>query len=43
MKDEARWAIQNKVSQARKTPNFLNNIYMDALKKIRPEAVTIIH
>jgi hypothetical protein len=43
MEDQARWAIQHKVSQTQKTPNFLNSIYMDALKKIRPEAVTIIH
>jgi len=43
MEDEARWAIRNKMSPAQKTPNFLNNIYLDALKKIRPEAVTVIH
>jgi len=43
MEDEARWAMQNKVSQMRKMPNFFTHIYLDALKKIKPEAVTIIH
>ena len=43
MDDEARWAMQKNLFEGRKMPNFLNHIYLDALKKIRPEAVTIIH
>ncbi len=42
MEDEARWMIKNKLTQEKKVPNFLNYIYVDALKAIKPEAVNII-
>lgn len=39
---EARWAIKNKFTDKAKVPNYLNFIYQDALKAVKPEAVTII-
>lgn len=43
MEDEARFAIANKLTDQTRVPNYLNFIYFDALTKIKPEAVTIIH
>lgn len=43
MEAEARWAITNKLTTATKVPNYIEYIYFDALKKVKPEAVTIIH
>jgi NitT/TauT family transport system substrate-binding protein len=43
MEDEARWAIRNKLTGSTRLPNYLDFIYIDGLKKIKPEAVTIIH
>lgn len=43
MEDKARWYIENKLTDQAKVPNFLNFIYFDALQKIKPEAITIIH
>lgn len=43
MEDEARFAISNKLTDQTKVPNYLNFIYFDALIKIKPEAVTVIH
>ena len=43
LENEARWTIQNKLTINTKIPNYLNFIYFDALTKIKPEAVTIIH
>ncbi len=42
LEDEARWAIKNKLTDETIVPNYLNFIYFDALKAIKPEAVTII-
>ena len=42
MEDEARWTISNNLTNATEVPNYLNYIYPDALKKVKPEAVTII-
>ena len=42
MEDEARWMIKNKLTVEKQVPNFLDYIYEDALKEIRPEAVNII-
>jgi len=39
---EARWAINNKYTTAIKIPDYLDYIYADALKAIKPEAVNII-
>ena len=42
MEDEARWMIANNLTDERRVPNFLDYIYEDALKAIKPEAVNII-
>jgi NitT/TauT family transport system substrate-binding protein len=42
MEDEARWMIRNKLTTEKQVPDFLNYIYEDGLKKIRPEGVKII-
>lgn len=42
LEDEARWAIRNKFTNKTKVPNYLNFIYLDGLKAVKPEAVTII-
>jgi NitT/TauT family transport system substrate-binding protein len=42
MEDEARWMIKNKLTKEEKVPNFLDYIYEDALKAVKPEAVNII-
>jgi ABC-type nitrate/sulfonate/bicarbonate transport system substrate-binding protein len=41
MEDEARWMMQNNLTTERKMPDFMNYIYEDALKAVRPEAVNI--
>lgn len=43
MEDQARWAIKNKLTEATQVPNYLNFIYLDGLKAVRPEGVKIIH
>ena len=40
---EARWAIKNNLTDAREVPNYLDYIHMDALEKVKPEAIGIIH
>jgi len=42
MEDEARWMISNKLTSEIAMPHFVDNIYEDILKKIKPEAVNII-
>jgi len=42
MEDEARWMIANKLTSEKQVPDFLNYIYVDALKAVKPEAVNII-
>jgi NitT/TauT family transport system substrate-binding protein len=42
MEDQARWKIENNLTNAREVPNYLDYIYTDALDTIKPEAVTII-
>jgi len=42
MEDEARWMIQNKLTDKTAVPNYLNNIYMGGLLKVNPKAVSII-
>ena len=41
--DQARWAIRNKLTDQSEVPNYLDFIYLDGLKAVRPEGVTIIH
>ncbi len=40
--DQARWRIDNMLTESTRVPNYLNYIYMDALEKVKPEAVGII-
>ncbi len=42
MEDEARWMIKNNLTSEKQVPDFVNYIYTDGLKAIRPEAVNII-
>jgi len=35
--------MRNKMVSATKIPNYLDYIYMDALKAVKPEAIEIIH
>jgi ABC-type nitrate/sulfonate/bicarbonate transport system substrate-binding protein len=43
MEDEARWAIQNKLVETKKIPNYLPFLYLEGLEKLRPDAVSVIH
>jgi NitT/TauT family transport system substrate-binding protein len=43
MEEEARWTIRNNLTDQKKVPYYLDFIYFDGLKKVKPEAVTIIH
>lgn len=42
MEDEARWAVKNKVVEAKGMPNFLNAVYIDGLAAVKPRSVTVI-
>jgi NitT/TauT family transport system substrate-binding protein len=42
MEDEARWLIKNNLTKEKNVPNFLDYIYEDGLKAVKPEAVNII-
>ncbi len=42
MEDEARWRISNGLTNAERSPNYLNYIYFEALEEANPDAVTII-
>lgn len=42
LEDEARWAMKNKLTPKNKLPNYLDFIYPDALKAIKPRAFSII-
>ena len=39
----ARWEIKNKFVKKERIPNYLNYVCLDLLKKLKSEAVTIIH
>jgi ABC-type nitrate/sulfonate/bicarbonate transport system substrate-binding protein len=43
MESEARWLISNNLTNATAVPNFLDYIYLDGLKTVKPESVDIIH
>ena len=43
LEDEARWIIENKLTDKTEVPNYLDFIYFDALQKVKPEAVMITH
>jgi NitT/TauT family transport system substrate-binding protein len=42
MEDEARWMIKNNLTTEKQVPDFLNYLYLDGLKEVKPEAVNII-
>ncbi|MBI4790606.1 MAG: NrtA/SsuA/CpmA family ABC transporter substrate-binding protein [Chloroflexi bacterium] len=42
MEDEARWMIKNNLTAEKQMPNFLDYIYLDGLKAVKPEAVNVI-
>jgi len=42
MEDEARWMIKNNLTTEKQVPDFMNYIYVDGLKEVKPEAVNII-
>jgi ABC-type nitrate/sulfonate/bicarbonate transport system substrate-binding protein len=43
MEREAKWAIRNRLIEKREMPNYLDFMYFDALDKVKPEAVSIVH
>ncbi len=43
MEDQARWMINNNLTDKTKVPNYLDFIYFDALHEVKPEAIEIIH
>jgi NitT/TauT family transport system substrate-binding protein len=42
LEDQARWSIQENLTDKTDVPNYFNFIYLDALEEVKPEAVTII-
>lgn len=42
LEDEARWAIKNGFTDKAKVPNYLEYFYPDAMKAVKPDAVSII-
>jgi NitT/TauT family transport system substrate-binding protein len=42
LEDESQWAIKNRLTKARKIPNYLDFIYIEGLKSVKPEAVRIL-
>ena len=42
LEDESRWAIGNGLASEKKVPNYLDYIYFDGLKSIKPDAVRIL-
>lgn len=42
MQDEAQWLIRNNLTNATTVPNFINNVYVDGLKSVKPSTVNII-
>ena len=41
MEDEARWMIANGLTTEKTVPDFMDYIYLDGLKAVKPEAVTL--
>jgi len=42
LEDESRWAINSGLTVAEKVPNYLDFIYLDGLKSMKPDAVMIL-
>jgi NitT/TauT family transport system substrate-binding protein len=38
-----RWAIKNQLTASSDIPNYLNSLFLDGLKAVKPEAVTVIY
>lgn len=43
MQQEAKWAMHNKLVAKKEMPNYLDFFSFDALEKVKPEAVSIVH
>jgi ABC-type nitrate/sulfonate/bicarbonate transport system substrate-binding protein len=43
MEREAKWAIRSKIVDKKEMPNYLDFFYFEALKKVKPEAVSLVH
>lgn len=43
IESQGRWAIRNRLSDRKEIPNFLDMFYLDGLKAVKPDAVTVIH
>lgn len=43
MKDEAQWMMENKITDSKAMPNFLDYVYFNGLETADPGAVTIVH
>ncbi|RJR30134.1 MAG: hypothetical protein C4576_33905 [Desulfobacteraceae bacterium] len=41
LEDESKWALNSGMAEGTTTPNYLHYIYVDALKAVKPEAVSI--
>jgi NitT/TauT family transport system substrate-binding protein len=42
LESQGRWAIRNRLSDRKEIPNFLDLFSLDALKAVKPDAVTVI-
>ncbi|RSZ60829.1 ABC transporter substrate-binding protein [Massilia atriviolacea] len=42
LEDQSRWAVANGLAAPGETPNFLDNMYLDALVQVAPAAVTVV-
>jgi len=42
MEDQARWVIENKLTDKTKVPNYLDYMYLESLEKVKPESITVI-
>ncbi len=42
MEDQARWAIENKLTTATQVPDFLDFMYFDGLEAVKPDGITVI-
>ncbi len=41
MNDEARWMIDNTLTSEKTVPDFKEHVYIDGLKAVKPQAVTV--
>lgn len=42
LEDQARWVMERKLGNGRAMPNYLDFIYLEGMRRVRPEAVTVI-